>query len=330
VGADSASALIAWAGTSAGNTISGRRVFADGTLAGTADGFVISGAAGRKLGPSVAWDGSQYWVDWLDHRNDAYPDQPQGDVFTARVAADGTVIDPGGVAVASTEEPEENPTVVAADGQAIHAYSAFTPDAPFASHRIALRRSPFAGTGPAFVVAGAFADRTAPPSLTFVFSDDVAGAVSAENLSLVNLTSGQTVPADRMKVTYDPASRTAVFTFPGYPGGVLPDGNYEATLTPTASTPSPAPALAPQAMALAAAPAPAFSLRFFVLSGDANHDGRVNALDLITARRNLGRTGALGPLGPAQGDVNYDGKVDLWDLLTVRRNFGKKISPPAA
>jgi len=211
---------------------------------------------------------------------------------------------------------------VAADGQALHAYSVFTPEAPYAAHRIALRRTPFANSGPAFVVAGAFADRTAPPSLTFVFSEDVAGSVSAENLSLLNLTTGQAIPRDRMAVTYDPLSRTAVFTFPGYPGGVLPDGRYEATINPPSQPAAAAAVASLRAAAPAGAAAPPFSVRFSVLSGDANHDGKVSALDLAVARRNIGRQR---PAGPAQGDFNYDGKVNLIDLLIARRNYGKRI-----
>ena len=313
-------ALLTWATLGVNNSINGRILHADGSLDGTAAGTAISNATGRKFSPSAAWDGTQYWVDWLDQSNDVYPVQPEGDVFTARVGGAGNVIDPGGFALAATAQPEDMPTVVAADGQAIHAYSVFTPAAPYASSRIALRRTPFAGTGPAFVVAGAFTDRAAPPSLTFVFSEDVAGNVSADSLTLVDLTTGQTVPRENVHVTYEPASRTATFTFPGYPHGILPDGNYEATIVPP---PAPAPALAPAAGAASATTPPPFTIRFFVLSGDANHDGKVNSIDLALLRRNYSRRGEV---TVAQGDFNYDGRVDAIDLAIWRRQYGKRLS----
>ena len=60
-------------------------------------------------------------------------------------------------------------------------------------------------------------------------------------------------------------------------------------------------------------------LRAMRPEGDANFDGRVNAIDLRVVRSNLGRrSGATW----AQGDFNFDGRVNGWDWALARQNFG--------
>ncbi|MGH7176555.1 MAG: hypothetical protein ACREJC_04160, partial [Tepidisphaeraceae bacterium] len=62
------------------------------------------------------------------------------------------------------------------------------------------------------------------------FSEDVAASVSESDLVLENLTAATTVPTAFVDVDYDSGTNTARFTFPGYSGGVLPDGSYRATI----------------------------------------------------------------------------------------------------
>jgi hypothetical protein len=45
-----------------------------------------------------------------------------------------------------------------------------------------------------------------------------------------NITSAATIATDDIALAYDFETNTATYTFPGLPGGVLPDGNYTATL----------------------------------------------------------------------------------------------------
>ena len=133
------SALIAW---SDGN-ISARRIMADGTLVGPAAGLVISAAPNSQFQPAVAWDGAQYVVAWLDHRNDSYPNQPRGDIYGTRVDVNGNVLDPVGFAIAASPAPEENPAVAAAAGTTMLGYTGFIDRAPYSALRVALRRFPF-------------------------------------------------------------------------------------------------------------------------------------------------------------------------------------------
>jgi hypothetical protein len=71
----------------------------------------------------------------------------------------------------------------------------------------------------------------------------------------------------------------------------------------------------------------AFTFDFFVLSGDANHDRKVDATDLgVLASNWQGMNKTF-----AQGDSNYDGKVDIKDLLILASHWQQTLStPPSA
>jgi hypothetical protein len=130
-------ALVAWED----GDIFGRRIGNDGTLYDTARGIVVAGAPEKQFRASVAWDGAQWVVAYLDHRNDPYPKQEQGDIYATRVAADGSVLDPSGFAVAAAAVPEETPAVNAPGGAPMFAYASFVAAPPYASLRIAIRSS---------------------------------------------------------------------------------------------------------------------------------------------------------------------------------------------
>src|SRR5262249_18441170 len=69
--------------------------------------------------------------------------------------------------------------------------------------------------------------RGATQSIAVTFSEDVV-VVDPSALSLLNTTTGQQVPASDVSVNYDAGTFVATFTFPNYPGGLLPDGVYQA------------------------------------------------------------------------------------------------------
>ena len=58
------------------------------------------------------------------------------------------------------------------------------------------------------------------------------------------------------------------------------------------------------------------------LPGDMNYDGKVNILDLIFIRNNLGRDPAASPAA-RRADVNNDSRVDILDLLAARNGLGR-------
>ncbi|HEX7313339.1 MAG TPA: Ig-like domain-containing protein, partial [Pyrinomonadaceae bacterium] len=134
-------ALVVW--TTSGN-VYGRRLNADGSSPDALSGAPVSDAPGRQSEPSVAWDGSQYVVTWTDNRRELFPQQPDGDVFAARVAPTNVKIEE--FAVADSELPEATPFVIASDGLTLFSYAKFYDGsdegiANYAAYRVTLRAS---------------------------------------------------------------------------------------------------------------------------------------------------------------------------------------------
>jgi hypothetical protein len=150
-------------------------------------------------------------------------------------------------------------------------------------------------------------------SLDVRFSEDVSGLLSTSWLELTHVTSNTLVARSNIAASYDSSTNTAHFTFPGYPNGVLFDGNYRGRIL--AGLPD---------FFGNALPADA-SFDFFVLAGDANHDRTVDTLDFNALAANFGGTNKTF----SQADFNYDGVVDTLDFNTLAANFGKTLPAPA-
>ncbi|MCU0781746.1 MAG: hypothetical protein MUF04_11680, partial [Akkermansiaceae bacterium] len=121
------------------------------------------------------------------------------------------------------------------------------------------------------------------------FDEDVAGSLEIMDLQLTHLESGTPVSVDDMSLAYDSASRTAVVTFPGLPGGLLATGTYRLLLA-AGSVEGPCGHFL----------TPDFSHEFPVLNGDADDD-RDGMAD--TWERDHG----LDPADPADAAVDTDG-----------------------
>jgi hypothetical protein len=150
-------------------------------------------------------------------------------------------------------------------------------------------------------------------SIDVQFSEDVSLTIEQGWLELTNLTTGEVVPAGYIAVTYDSATNTAHFTFPGYANGVLPDGNYAGRIH------AGLPDLFGNGM-----PADA-PFEFFFLNGDANHDGSVDVADLGILASNWQQTGATF----SQADFNYDGSVDVADLGILASKWQGSLPMPS-
>jgi ELWxxDGT repeat protein len=166
---------------------------------------------------------------------------------------------------------------------------------------------------PPVVVSGnPAADRPAS-ALRVTFGEDVGASLGGGDLRLENLTASTTVETARIAVSFDVATLTATFSFPGYPGGVLPDGNYRATVLAagvTDATGNPA--------------AADFAFDFFVLAGDANRDRVVNFADLLTLAKNYNGANKVW----SEGDFNGDGAVNFADLLALAKSYNKALPAP--
>lgn len=147
---------------------------------------------------------------------------------------------------------------------------------------------------------------TNPHQLQYVFSEYVGDTLTTGDLTLQNLTTGQTIATSSISLDYAAATHTAIFRFSGN-GGVLPDGNYRATLTAAGVADNSGNTLLQNDV-----------FNFFVLTGDANHDGKVNALDFNALASNFGATNAT----YSHGNFNYDSVVNTLDFNLLANNFG--------
>ncbi len=102
--------LVVWEDFRSGSTLDiyGARVASNGTVLDPA-GIPISTAENSQMTPSVAFNGTNYLVVWKDYRNWG------ADIYGARVASNGTVLDPAGIPVSTAVDDQEAPSV-ASDG----------------------------------------------------------------------------------------------------------------------------------------------------------------------------------------------------------------------
>ena len=170
------------------------------------------------------------------------------------------------------------------------------------------------GLFPIATTASFFFDR-APHYLAYSFDEDVSASLSTADLVIENLTIGQTIPSSDFSLTYFAPGNSATFSYTGSAGGiagVLPDGDYRATLVAAGVT-------TPNGNPL---PANVVS-EFFFLQGDANHDRRVNLADFNILAANFGQS----PRDFTQGDFDYSGHVNLADFNILASRFGNVVAP---
>jgi hypothetical protein len=165
------------------------------------------------------------------------------------------------------------------------------------------------------VTSSQFQFNTASQRLEFTFDKDVSASVSVSDLLLENLTTATTIPAAKIALSYNSATNTATFTFPGFTSGALPDGTYRATLLAAGVTDG-------QGNSLAYSPL----VNFFFLAGDADHDRDVDVNDLGILATNWQQS----PRTFAQGDFDYSGTVDVNDLGILASHWQQQLALPSA
>jgi hypothetical protein len=157
--------------------------------------------------------------------------------------------------------------------------------------------------------AAAFPYLLAPHRISIPFSEPVGPSLSLSDITVQNLTTATTV--NPVSLSYDAATNTATFWF----AGVLPDGNYRATIA-TANVTD-----------LAGNPMSSdFSFDFFILAGDADRDRDVDVSDLGILATNWQQS----PRTFSQGDFDYSGMVDVNDLGILATNWQQNVAPPGA
>ena len=110
VSSDGSQFFVVWADNRSGSDydIYGSRVLVDGTVSDPS-GIAIATGSESEFSPAVASDGSQFLVGWYANRGSG------NDVYGSRVQTNGTVSDPGGIAIC-TAPNSQHALSVASDG----------------------------------------------------------------------------------------------------------------------------------------------------------------------------------------------------------------------
>jgi len=180
-------------------------------------------------------------------------------------------------------------------------------------YALALDATPGSDTRAPVVVSDRFDYNSDRQQIVIGLTEGIGGTLETSDLTLQNLTTNTMVSPDFISATFNPLSNEIVFRFPGFSAGILPDGNYRATLNAGSITDSAGNLLGP-----------ASTIGFFALGGDANHDRNVDFNDLVALAQNyntVGKTFAL-------GDFNYDTTVDFNDLVILAQHYNTTLQPP--
>lgn len=148
------------------------------------------------------------------------------------------------------------------------------------------------------VLASQFSFQSAPQKLMFTFDGDASGMLSVGNILLERIGGGG-VPVLTMLPFGTDGANVASFTM----NTQLADGNYRATVQGIEG---------------------ANVLNFFILGGDANHDRKVDARDLLILANNWFGAGKTW----SQGDFNYDGVVNQTDLTVMAQRWQQNLAAP--
>ncbi len=143
-------AIILWedvAGELSGSDIMAIRIAPTGALLGPAS--AVTGEPNDQFDAAVAWDGSAYVAAFGDFRNDGPSDSHRGDLYAARIADSGAVLDPGGFAAMRDTVPEMFPAVAGAGGAFLVGGSVFRQESGYVAYRIGIRASGGVGGVPA-------------------------------------------------------------------------------------------------------------------------------------------------------------------------------------
>ena len=164
--------------------------------------------------------------------------------------------------------------------------------------------------------SAAFAFETAPQRVTITFDKDVAGQVSADDFTLYNETAEQAVATT---FAYTAATRTATFT---YAAGILPNGNYTATLKASGFGQGGGLHIDGNGDNL---PGDNLVFEFFQLTGDVDRNRTVALNDLVILANHYGQTSGQ---SWSTGDLDGNGAVALNDLVILANAYGTTL--PAA
>jgi hypothetical protein len=191
-----------FSGSPGGYDIYGARVGTNGQPSAESPVFVQTG---EQISPAIAFDGVNYLVIWQDTRSGSGPSSDT-DIFGTRVAPDGTVLDPAGLAISTAPNLQGDPALTF-DGTN---YLAVWLDA---------RRYPVQTQPPVDV----FGTRISPAGTLLDGTPD-AGGIAVSTAAVVPAVTAYP------SAVFDGAHDFVIFSVVGFSN---PAGVYSARLTPT-------------------------------------------------------------------------------------------------
>jgi len=177
------------------NDVYARLLFADGTMPGPSFAIAATPSPVREFDPEVTWNGTEFVVSWTDTRNSIIYYDKRSEVFGARVALDGTLIDPEGFSVGDTTDQETIPGITSLGGRTLLAMSGFRDEPDEQSYRITyqvLGNNPLGNRWPVAMAFGTPGTGDVPLSVAFtaVGSNDPDGSVASYSWDFGDGTSG--------------------------------------------------------------------------------------------------------------------------------------------
>jgi hypothetical protein len=97
--------------------------------------LVASDAAEPQQEASAAWNGAEFLLAWEDSRNISAFFDDRHDIYATRVSEAGVVLDPEGIAIATSSNHEQMPAVAGSNGAALVSFGGQWTDAPHATVR---------------------------------------------------------------------------------------------------------------------------------------------------------------------------------------------------
>lgn len=147
----------------------------------------------------------------------------------------------------------------------------------------------------------------APHRVQFKFTNNVGASLQPSDLLLSN--QNGSIDSSNIAVSYNSTTNVATFTFPGFTNGILPNGNYTATLQGSQVTDTEGdPILADKVFG------------FFVLAGDADHNGVINFDDYAFIDNGYNN----GYSGFSNGDFDYNGVINFDDYSIIDNAFNSQ------
>jgi hypothetical protein len=132
--------------------LEGRILMADGSFPGPT--FPISTAPYEQLRPAATWTGTEFVAAWEDQRNAVSHFDKRTDIYGARITADGVVLDPAGVPLATLPQTEMAPVFLPAGGKSLMAVSTLRSDTALGAYRIGIQRLDGGGCQPSLGFGG--------------------------------------------------------------------------------------------------------------------------------------------------------------------------------